>query len=272
MNVAGEKLDLSPTNELSSSKGDMKGYDYFTDKMAISYSRDFRTRFNIRLEKQEDVLMDLWMKGYPGRTVFTTKAPPSNALVKGSIPDELLNRPLPTLIVRQEGEAWTRPFVSVFYPHSTAEAQTIASVDFFGERNDFAGIIVKSVQRTDYIFNSTDEQTLITYQDMHFQGDYAVVGMNGDSPELLFLGNGKTIRKGNWCITAENKIVNLSLCKKKDLWKIDASDAARLVIPAKTPPQITKIAGSGEKINIEAQADGTFLIILEKGKYQLKQL
>ncbi len=270
MNATGQKLNLSPTNELSSSLGDMKGYDYFKNKKAVPYNQDFMARFNIRLEKRDNVFVDMWMKGYPGRTVFSAEAPQSNALAKGSVPDELLNRPLPTLIVRQDGEAWERPFVSIFYPYTSGENKSVKSVDYFGNRKNFTGIIVTSGKKTDYIFNSTDGQAVVIHQDMQFQGDYAVVGIAGEKPEFLFLGNGKTIRKGQWNVTAENKAVNLSLCKKGDSWEIDASDAVQITIPAKTQPQITGTTDVEKTVEVKAQSDGTFVVRLASGKYNMK--
>ena len=271
MNAAGQKLNLNSTEELSSSLGDMKGYDYFNNKKAITYGQDFMTRFNIRLNKQDDVFVDMWMKGYPSRTIFTAEAPKSNAFVKGSIPDELLNQPLPTLIVRQEGEAWDRPFVSVFHPYTAGENKSVKSVKYFGDKKDFTGIIVNSEQRTDYIFNSADQQATVEYQDMQFSGDYAVIGMcmTCEEPELFFLGNGKTIRKGKWSVTAENGTVNLMLCKKGDSWEIDAGDDVLLILPSKTQPQITGITDPEKKIECKDQLDGTFVAKLVAGKYNL---
>ena len=271
MNVAGQKLNLHPTVELSSSLGDMRGYDYFSNKKAVSYGQDFLSRFNIRLKNQDDVFVDMWMKGYPERTIFSVDAPKSNAFVRGSIPNELLNQPLPTLIVRQNGEAWNRPFVSVFYPYTSGDNKSVKSVDYFGNQKDFIGIIVKSENRTDYIFNSADRETTVGYQDMLFGGDYAVVGMDmtRGEPELLFLGNGKTIRKGKWVVVAENENVTLSLWKKGDSWEIDASDDVLLTIPAKKQPQITGITDAEKKIEPKAQSDGTYVVKLTAGKYIL---
>lgn len=270
MNATGQKLTLSATNELSSSLGDMPGYNYFTNKKSVSYGQDFKTRFNIRLEKQDDVFVDMWMKGYPGRTVFSVESPKSNAFVKGSIPDELLGLPLPTLIVRQTGEAWDRPFVSVFYPYTSAENKAVKSVGYFGHQKDFTGIMVQSDRRTDYIFNSTGSQQNISHQDMQFQGSYAVIGEAGEEPELLFLGNGKMLKKGKWSITADNKAANVVVSKKEGIWEIAASSAVQIVIPAKTQPQISDISDAGKKVEAKGQPDGTYLIALPAGRYQMR--
>ncbi|GHU88620.1 hypothetical protein FACS1894155_03840 [Bacteroidia bacterium] len=272
MNTMGQRLTLSPTNELSSALGDMKGYDYFTNKKAISYGQDFRAQFNIRLEKQEDVFVELWMKGYPGRMLFSVEAPKSNALVKGSIPDELLNRPLPTFIVRQHGEAWNRPFVSIYYPYTSSENKSVKSVEYFGDWKDFTGIIVKSNRRTDYIFNSAEAEQVIHYKDMQFKGDYAIIGETENSPNLFFLGNGTLLRKGNWSIEAEDFPVNVSMNKKDENWIMNISNAVKITVPSNIRFGITDIADVDKKFDMSAQPDGTFTVKLTEGKYRFKQI
>ncbi|MDR2038945.1 MAG: heparinase II/III-family protein [Bacteroidales bacterium] len=270
MNVNGQKITLSPTNELSSDLGDMRGYNYFENKKAVSYGQDFSACFNIRLKEQDNIFVDMWMKGYPGRTVFTAESPKSNAFGRGSVPDELLNQPLPTLIVRQNGEAWERPFVSVFYPYTSGEEKSVRSVGYFGNQKDFTGIIVNSGKRTDYVFSSTGEQQAVVHGDMQFQGDYAVIGVSGQESQLLFLGNGKLLQKDKWRIRAESSPVNISLCKEGVVWKIDASGAVEITIPPDVHPQVTDMADAGRKVDIKTQPDRTSVVKLEKGKYQIK--
>jgi hypothetical protein len=272
MNTMGQRLILSPTDELSSALGDMKGYDYLKNKKVVLYGGDIMTRFNVNLENQDDVFVDMWMKGYPGRTIFSVEAPKSNALVKGSVPDELLNCPLPTLIVRQRGEAWSRPFVAVFYPYTSNEKKLVKSVDYFGGQENFIGIIVKSDQRTDYIFNSTEEKQIVNHKDMQFQGDYAIIGEAGNNPELFFLGNGTLLRKGNWSIEAEDSIANVSMNKKDENWLMDVSNAVRVTIPSNTHLSITDMVNANRKIEMSTHFDGMFTVRLAEGKYKLKQI
>lgn len=272
MNAHGQKMTLSPTNELSSDLGDMRGYDYFKNKKAVSYGQDFSARFNIHLKEQDDVFVDMWMKGYPERTIFTVDSPKSNAFGHGSIPEELRERPLPTLIVRQKGEAWDKPFVSIFYPYRAGEDKSLKSVDYFGNQKDFVGIIVKSENRTDYIFNSAVEQQTVAYEDMQFEGDYAIIGETEQESQLLFLGNGKLLQKGKWRINAESSPVNVSMYKEDGVWEIDVSGVVDITVPSNVQPQVANIKETGGEISTNTQPDGTSVIRLTRGKYQMKQL
>ena len=271
MNATGQRLVLSPTDELTSASGDMKGYDYFKNKKMVSYGQDFMTRFNIRLEKKDDVFVNMWMKGYPGRTLFSAEAPQSNALVKGSIPDELVNKPLPALIVRQDGEAWKRPFVSVFCPYTSTEGSSVKSVAYFGDRPDFTGIMVESDRRTDYIFNSTDAREAVTYKDMQFQGDYAIIGENGNEPALFFLGNGTLLKKDGWSIAARDSTANVAINKEGENWMADVSSAVNVTIPPNIHLSVTDMTDITRRIDLNTQPDGTCMVILTKGRYLFKE-
>jgi hypothetical protein len=148
----------------------------------------------------------------------------------------------------------------------------VKSVDYFGGQENFIGIIVKSDQRTDYMFNSTEEKQIVNHKDMQFQGDYAIIGEAGNNPELFFLGNGTLLRKGNWSIEAEDSIVNVSMNKKDENWLMDVSNAVRVTIPSNTHLSITDMVNADRKIEMSTQFDGMFTVRLAEGKYQLKQI
>ncbi len=270
MNGSGQKLSLSPTKELSSEAGDMNGYNYFENKKAVGYDQDFTARFRIDLKQQDDLMVNLWMKGYPGRTIFDVMSPKSNAFVKGSIPDELLGKPLPTLIVKQKGEAWTRPFVAIYHPCTSVEKSSVKSVSYFGNTGDFVGIMVQSTSRKDYIFNSASGEPEIMHHDLWFKGKYAVISDANGTLEGLFLGNGRFLAKGKWSIASKNADVQASLNRNGDVLDLAASGDITLTIPVtgNRQPELTK-PGSGEKLQ-GSLADGVHTVQVPAGKYRIK--
>ena len=272
MNASGQKLTLTPTKELSSEAGDMAGYNYFENKKAVGYDQHFTARFHVDLEKQDDVKVNLWMKGYPGRTIFDVMSPKSNALVNGSIPDELFSKQLPTLIVRQKGEAWNRPFVAVYHPYTSAEGSSVKSVDYFGTQDDFTGIVVHSDQRTDYIFSSAGGQNAVTHRDMQFQGDYAVIGVADGKLEELFIGSGRLLAWDNWSITSQTNDVQATLSCSHGTFDLTVSDEITLTMPVTgglTPEWIKE--DSNEKLK-GTLANGIFTVQVPTGKYKLSTL
>jgi len=258
MNVDGRNLPLLPTKELSSDVGDMRGYNYFDNKKAVSFNDDFAARFHIGLKQQDKVSVDMWMKGYPDRTVFTAEAPKSNAFGKGSVPDELIGKPLPTLIVRQKGEAWNRPFVAVYHPYTSTEGSSVQSVNYFGNTGDFIGIAVQSPHRTDYIFNTSSGEPDITHRDMHFKGVYAVIGESEGEPDYLFLGEGKSLGKGKWRILADETNTQTSLNRTGETFELATSGTIQLKKPANL--NVYNILKPDEKILGDTLPKGKYLI------------
>jgi hypothetical protein len=271
----GQPLTLAPApHELSSQAGDMKGYDYFSDKKSVATAGDFTARFRIGLQQAPDVSVRLWMKGFEGRTVFTATAPKSNAFVKGSIPDELLDAPLPTLIVRQQGEAWNRPFVAVYHPCADDEGATVRNVEYFGDRaGGFTGIKVQAATGTDYIFSRPDEGTEMRHLDMRLDGVYAVIREAADGRlSCLFLGEGRLLEKGAWRIRTESPGAQVSLFRNgQNAFEVTASTDVRLEMPlpaGSLPPTVT-VAGSPDKTlpNADSRQGNSCVITLPAGCY-----
>lgn len=266
----GQKITLLPTQELSSALGDLKGYDYLDDKKAVSTGDDFVARFHIGLEHAADVHVDMWMKGFADRTVFTTAAPKSNAFVKGSVPDELLDKPLPTLVVRQKGEAWNRPFVAVYHPREEGETP-LDAVEYFGE--GFTGIKVKSPNRTDYIFNRPEEGTDMTFRDMRFNGVYAAVGEMPDGrPEYLFMGEGQTLEKGRWRIRSKTSDAQVSLSRKGDAYELVSSSEIQLQIPvpAGRQPVVSGFSEPDKRLRGGTRKGDAYTVTLAAGHYLIR--
>ncbi|MDR0394568.1 MAG: hypothetical protein LBH77_05350 [Tannerella sp.] len=272
----GRALKLVPTQrELSSQAGDMKGYDYFSDKKAASTADDFTARFHIGLQQQPDVSVRLWMKGFPDRTVFTAMAPKSNAFVKGSVPDELLDTPLPTLIVRQQGEAWRRPFVAVYHPYTENEGASIRKVEYFGDAENFTGIKIQtSSGGTDYIFNRPDEgEEEVTHSDIRFRGVYAVVGENTEKElSYLFMGEGKMLAKGDWRFLSGDAGAQASLYRNGDAFDVIVSSDIRLEMPASgdKPPVVTVAADDpARRISDVVRQGNIYAVTLPAGHYRI---
>ena len=271
MTFTGQKLSLAPTNELSSAAGDQNGYNYFENKKSVSYDRDFVARFHVSLLQKDDVTVDAWIKGYPGRTIFDVMSPRSNAFVRGPIPEaELIDKPLPTLIIRQKGEAWSRPFVAVYHPYTVTEGPSIKSVEYFGNTGDFIGIAVQSQSHTDYIFNSSTGEPDITYRNMQFKGNYAVVSESNSVLETLFLGEGRHISIGKWSITTEKPDIQASLSRSRITYELTTSGNITLTIPmtGNRQPEITKSGSPAEKLQGKL-SDGVFTVRLPAGKYTI---
>jgi len=112
-----------------------------------------------------------------------------------------------TIAARQHGEAWDRPFVSIFEPTTEKEGKSIESIQSFDVNSvspDFVGLIVKSKSgRTDYIFSSTKDEKVV-YNNMAANATYALISEN-EKDFTLFLGNGTHIQGKGFTIEANEK-------------------------------------------------------------------
>src|SRR5258708_24178050 len=201
----GKALEIHPTEELTFADGDLPAYDYLWDKKSVRDADDFKATFKLRVPGKEDVFMNMWMHGEPNREIFSVQSPPSRAFRDGMLPKEIADLPLPTIVARQWGEAWTKPFVAVYEPSTKSEPQSIASIRSFSPDSapeDFVGIAVEGrIGDKQWIFSDAAAHK-ITYQAMNFEGALGVVGEVKGNTEYLFLGQGNKIAEQGFSIAS----------------------------------------------------------------------
>ena len=199
---SGKEIPTSGTDELSSKKGDLKGYDYFKEKSSADFADHFYAQFSMPSILDEQLLVNVWMKGYDNRIIFTAMAPHSRAIHKESVPKSLYHQPSPTLIVRQEGEAKSRPFVAIIDAYNEGGTR-VDQVGYFSSNNnstDFVGIEVTSGLRKDFIYNDVEGQTQYSFESGEFSGVYGVMTFEGEQLMSMLLADGKIIQKDGWKI------------------------------------------------------------------------
>ncbi len=227
-------ITLKPTNELSADKGDVVGYNYFTDKTAASYNGDFKATFELKDVSPKPIWMNLWMQGQPGREVFSVNSPKSRALRNDVLPPDIAAAKVPTLVVRQKGEAWTRPFVAVIEP-SYASEQSISTISSFTAQQEnqfFTGLkVINKDKSTQYIFADAEGTETNLYQDYAATAAYAVAGVKQGKLDYLFLGNGKSFFKGSYGLQALDSTVTAALTFEGKTWKLYADKAIQVYLP-----------------------------------------
>lgn len=223
----GSDLKLRPTEELAFAGGHLYGYSYLYDKKSVVTAKDIKATFTMTMPDGDDISMTMWQKGEEEREVFAALSPMCEGLSRvKEMPYSIKEQPMLTYVARQKGEAWSRPFVSLFEPSSKHEPSAIASVSYFEVKTTaegFAGICVKSKSgRTDYIFSSSDASASASYQEMSMSGTYALVSSTNATNRLFFLGNGSELKAGSVSIkAAEHATVTLE--QKEGKWFVSAS-------------------------------------------------
>ena len=232
MGTDGTALVTAPTEELGRAHGDHIGYDYFTEKRSVSYAEDFYAVFPVVLEDNPDVGMRMWMAGERGRTVFTTMSPQARSILHGSAPSELEGDPVPMVLVRQAGEAWDRPFVSVFEPFGNETA--VSNIRQLNGADDFVGLEVRSDRlngQVIYVFNDLLDEVTHTVEGMTFRGNYGVVCMDAEGLQYLYLGKGKQLSASEFEVAGVEDGVAVCLYREDGEFRVSSSGPVRVRLP-----------------------------------------
>lgn len=239
----GNELNLQPNEEMAFAGGHLFALDYMWDKRSTSTDEDYEAIWKMPRPDSNHVYMHLWMKGYPEREIFSIKAPPAKSFRgNGGLPYNPSEVPYLTIAARQHGEAWNRPFVSVFEPYTADEGRSIDKIESFHVEDvsdDFVGLDVKSKSgQIDFIFSSLKEEKA-RYKDMVALATYAVVSENGED-FTLFLGHGKLLQGKGFII--ESEVATNAVLKYRD---------GKYYVHTEAPITIQK--GKGKKIAVNAQ-------------------
>jgi hypothetical protein len=231
--VNGEPLPLQSNDEMAFAGGHLFALDYMWDKRSCKTDKDYQAVWKMTMPDGNHVYMNLWMKGYPEREVFSIKAPPCKAF-RGDhgIPYQVDKEPFLTFAARQHGQAWTRPFVSVFEPTTEREGKSIQSIESFELDHaspDFVGLIIRNKSgRVDYVFSSVQPET-IQYNKFTVKATYALISetSNGFS---LFMGAG-TMLSANEIIIEASECGSAVFEMKKDRLFFNSEIPVRLLLP-----------------------------------------
>jgi hypothetical protein len=238
-------LDLQPVDKLAFANGDLFAYDYLYDEKSVRTANDIKATFQLKMPGRDSIFMNMWMKGAPDRELFTMKSPRSTAIDRGIVPKEISELPLPTIVARQYGEAYTKPFVAVFEPSSSAQPASIASITSFTPAKapaDFAGVIVESRNGSkETIFSTSAGKAVVNYNDYAFRGAYAVISEYSHEIKYLFLGSGRSLSKGGIALTTTADSASAVLCKQNNAWYVGGSHLFTLTIPQELLPGKTTI-------------------------------
>lgn len=228
-------LNLQPVDKLAFANGDLFAYDYLYEEKSIQTAGDIKATFKLKMPGRDSIFMNMWMKGAPNREIFAMKSPKSTAIDRGIVPKEISELPLPTIVARQYGEAFTKPFVAVFEPSSTLQPASIASISSFTPAKapaGFAGIIVESKNgHKETIFSASAGTAAVNYKDFAFRGTYAVVSEYSHEVNYLFIGNGRSLSNGGLTLTTSSDSASAVICKQNNAWYVGGSHPFTLTIP-----------------------------------------
>ncbi|HVM61323.1 MAG TPA: serine hydrolase [Verrucomicrobiae bacterium] len=256
----GSNLPLAPTDFLSSTNGRLKGYDYFRDETSAEFAGDLHGVFTTRLTGGPTRLMNLWMVGEPGRRMFSVSAPADHA-AREELHGKLDELPMPTLIVRQQGDAWRRPFVVVFEPCMESDGASVRSVRGGETRagdEELAACVVewrcsetgqKSACRA-LLMQDDDPTRERQVEGCTFQGVFGAVISRDGIPSELYLGHGRSIGTAMVSATsAGDGPVSLSLVHDAEGWRCTANAPVKVNVTANGKTK-TSVVPAGRDVRV----------------------
>lgn len=233
---AGTPLNLQPADRLTFAGGHLSAYDYFWDKQSAVTAKDIQAQFQLTMPDGPQLQMHLWMKGENNREIFAVKAPASKAIDRMGLPQSITTLPLPTMVARQTGEAWNRPFAVVFEPAIAGIPKNIAAIRSFAPQATATAVTGLAITTrngsTQWVFCGADSEATARYQQNWCNGVYGVISEQDSHLQYLFMGSGSSIGSGAYSITAQQPHATAALCKQPDGWYFTADKAVTVTLPA----------------------------------------
>ena len=199
----GTDLNLQPTQELAFAGAHLYAYSYIYDKKSAQTDKNIKAEYTINMPDKNDITMNMWMKGEKDREVFSALSPMTEGISRiKDMPYDIKKQPTLTFVARQKGEAWTRPFVSIFEPVTKSSPSAINSVEYpsvKSEGGSGSNVAVKVNLKNgncDLILSSDANSYLCSSEDAETKSTYSICRTKEGSPVLVFMGNGTYYKCG----------------------------------------------------------------------------
>lgn len=235
VDTKSKALTLKPTSDFGSNQGDLKAYDYLTDKKKIETSKDVQAVFRLKSKGSPDNLMKIWVKGSAHQSMYTALAPKANLLKKGSgtAPVEVIGDSIHTFIVKREAAAWENPFAMIFNPYFEGGENPINDVKFScikeNPSTQFIDVTLSDHTIDKIILNST-EDAVVEKEGLYQKGLLSVTKHDKESNELkyFFVSGMYKYAQNGWQIITSGEPLSLSVERSENTFIIE-NDAAVVI-------------------------------------------
>lgn len=171
------------------------GWHFFEDvESSSNYFKDVKAVFNVENLPNKKIHMGVHVLGFKHREYTKVMAP-----LTFEAPKPYDKLPTPTLVIRNNGEAWNNPFVVVYEPFNENEKPTIQSVTKIEQDSIYKGLKIVSKTPSEMIIQyiitqSKDEVFNDEMLGINFKGSYAVITLN-ETSELknIYIGEGEKL-------------------------------------------------------------------------------
>jgi hypothetical protein len=248
LDAGGAVLPTAPSERLSFADGDLIGYDYWQDRKSLKSSRPLRARFDLALP-QRRLAMTAWLQGGADREYFSVMAPPSTSWSAGILPRDVERAPLPTLVIRQHGEAWARPFTAVFEPGADTAPQ-VQDVEQVDDGRALALRVRTAGHGRQTIISGDGDDARFDRDGQRLQGRYGIVAEREGRLHYLFLGHGRELAALGYALSAAADGAAAALWQENGRWRYSASRPLHLQVPAADWPANLAFTLGGRQVQV----------------------
>lgn len=183
------------------------GWHYFED-VNTSTATTSQIKATIPMTKQGTRYMHILMPGGEAREYTACKGPETIEAQMG-----YEGQKTPVLTVRHIGEAWDKPFVSIFEPSRNIDGTVKSVENIYNESKIVGAKVISSVNGnmiTDLIISNEDNQNVLTLSDydIEFTGRFAIVRfevVNDKTNVSLYIGEGQQLTFNGQTIDGDNE-------------------------------------------------------------------
>lgn len=226
MTMDGTALSVSPTNRYQNDIGDLQkspGWRFF-EQTNVTDPTD--TAVQVRFDLNEtNTYMNMFVPAGVARE-YTKAVGPATREAKGGY----INKKTQIVAIRQQGEAWNKPYVHIFEPSKSTNT-SVKSVEHLYRGNVIVGAKVYSQigdkVLTDYVICQEDASKIVSLPDagITFTGHFAVVRYEQVLDKAfvtLYIGEGTSLSYGTHSLEADAS-------KKGQLVVEVAADLSRVI-------------------------------------------
>lgn len=252
----GVALPLYPqANRFQNDIGDtygQPGWRYFTNtQVSYPHSASLRAQFKATPAGKSMIYMDMHMPEIDTREVAFVDSPP---IVDAPAPYD--NDSAPTLVVRKIGDAWSKPFVSVFEPHADAGGGTVQNTTTLWRSGTAVGVKVESIvggsNVVHYVLSNTGDNQTYTEPSigLSFTGRFGVIADYGNATYELYLGDGRSMSyRGNSMTSVSGSDTEASMICAAGMDPVVTANSPVNVVAASAPNVTSMVPASGNSMS-----------------------
>lgn len=205
-------------------------------------------------ENDDDRFVQVLFAGEQQREFYTGSAPRSPT---ADMPYR--NLPTPTVICRQDGEAWNRPFVTIYEPFKGVNNHTVRRIErlAIGNPGEFVALKVYNKDGTeDIVLQANDKGQPHRAAGIQLQGSFGVVKLKKQAVSYIYLGEGKAISTKDYKIECTTANGSAYLFVDRNVLQISCNEQVMLKPGSFKGREIILVDG-GTRTRIRASGSGT---------------